>query len=106
MSVTKTPIAPASQGRKRVKINYCVPLCTADIDTQCLFIKAFYTPWQPIGPGLETLRYDQTVLSFCYIKFSAENIISETSFRDKEQLFLKIIRTFEEMTTYVQFFTM
>ena len=59
---------------------YCVPLCTADSDTQCLFNQAFNTPWPPIGLGSETLRFDQAlVLSFCY-KFSAEKINSETSF--------------------------
>ena len=44
------------------------------------------------------------VLSFCY-KFSAVKINSETSFKDIEKLFLKIIRTFEDMSTYDQFFT-
>ena len=60
--------------------------------------QAFYTPWPPIGPGSETLGFDQALVSsFCYKN------TSETSFRDIEYVlalrhFLKN-RTFEEVST-------
>ena len=75
-----------------------MPLCTADSNGSkerhsALFNQAFYLPWPPIGPGPDTLGFDQALVSsFCYKNNS------ETSFRDIE--YMLALRHFENKQNF------